>query len=90
MDLCSAWQEEHQNEYKKENQAPGKIVEESRSLAGAHFGGGGGGKEKNPQNRRIGLGLKKEKKYRQGMLLQKDKCDNKIIGRRQNFLAQIL
>lgn len=58
MDLRSAWQEERQNEYKKENH--GKIVEESKRPAGAHFGGGGG-EEKNPQNRRIGLGLKKER-----------------------------
>lgn len=37
-DLHSEWQEEHPNEYKKENQAPGKIVEESKSPVGAQSG----------------------------------------------------
>lgn len=46
------------------------------------------GGEKN-QKLRIRLGLKKEK-YRPGLPLQEDKCDNEIIGRRQNFLALIL
>lgn len=45
------------NEYKKEDLAPGKIVEESKSPVGAHFWG----KKKTTKTEEIGVGLKEEK-----------------------------